>query len=294
MPAPGIIGGALGHYVCIPVECRMQVDVITQGPRMRKQRGPVRFIDKQIEGHAMHGYTLTNEGIFLNGVASGGAFEDGRCVGRQYTMTSVEIRLAIQMADPSGEIDDNLQMQDPGSYDLIPVTVPTQWVNGTGPDQAIVAQIPGIRYPYPALMGYCIPFRLLLVLDKEPWRAPTSGLLLQDVLNLGGLSIQEDGAAMMPFDEEHRDRFIILHDEVVNPVMQPEVVVHRIFNFKEKFGRDIPVTNKLNNVSHNGGVLENGLWLFGTSFSNPTAPAEDPYPEIRLGSSRLYYYEGFG
>jgi len=261
---------------------------------MRKQRGPANWLDKQIEGHAMHGYTLTNEGIFLNGVASGGAYETGRCYGRQYTMTSLEIRLAIQMADPTGEIDDNLEMQAANSYDLIPVTVPTQWVNGTGPDQAIVAQSLAIRYPYPALMGYCIPFRLMLVLDKEPWRAATSGLLLEEVLNLGGLSIAEDGGGMMPFHEENRDRFIILHDEVFNPVMQPEVMVHRVFNFKEKFGRDIPVTNKLNNISHNGGVLENGLWLFGTSFSNPTVPAEDPYPEIVLGSSRLYYYEGHG
>jgi len=275
--------------VCIACE-HMQVEPIKQGPRARKQRGPVNWVDVLLAFEEWHGFAATNEGVFLNPVASGGALaEPGRTVGRVYTMTSVELRMNIGTLDPADISENNRIMTAADAYEIVGIGPPTAWVSGTGPDVPITVQVAEIRYPAIEDMGYIPPFRLVLVHDSEPFRAASSGLTWIEVCNFNGFAIEATGGSVLPYDEDERNRFTIIWEEVFNPAQQYQLLVNRTLVFKDLIGKNINVINKLNNQSSNVGCLTGGLWLFGVSCTNP---ADEIYPSCLQGTSRVFYFEG--
>lgn len=247
---------------------------------MRKaSKQPRNWIDTQLVNVSGQGSFATVSSL-LTGISAGGT-GPGRCTGRVVHLESVELRLSLTYDDPGGAVSSALII-NPGNTGV--AIAPAEWAGGNGPTAPITYGLPPTVLPYPLFAGYCPPFRVILFFDLRPFTSPfgpTAGDLL-DYSVLFGYS----AGGVVPFREDNKDRFLVFHDEVVNPKQMPVYNYTRKFDLEEILGLRPTQVMLLDNVTNAGAITSGAIFMLLTS-DNSTVM----YPQVEKGSSRVYYYD---
>lgn len=232
------------------------------------------WCDQRAIGYTCHGENDLG-GIYMSPIQPS-TIGIGGAIGRRALLDSSEIRMFIQNGT------DSFQM-NPGA------TIPgDSWIEGTGPNSAGVPtdiEFPPTYAPNIFELGAIPPLRLIVALDRQPTGQGTIEPDVDQVLDFTFASFPTMQGC--PLNQNMRKRFLVVHDEVINPPLNSNFQLTRVINWKKLLGKEPVIQWRTATASSAySGVATNApiVWC-GSGYYDGTGVA----PEAVEFNIRTYY-----